>query len=315
MALLESADEHRPAFLATTAGDVRRLALTREQRLEHISRLELFRGILDQHYETRPGVGKPTKVLVKDALVEHGELYEVPAGTVVFAEGSFGEHLYVLLRGQARSSTSYALDADRNAKLPLDDMTDGDFFGEHSALAMGAHLISVEATAPSLLLLIPQFIVQELTQSQEGFRRLIMGKYVSRAVRTLIRRIPMLRFASDQEFANLLDQSDLKPYQVGEVIFEEGDPSDDVYVVHDGFVKIAKRIGNEQRVLSYLVEGDCFGEVGALSGDPRGASATAMSRVEVLAIPGAEFRRVVQSNPAAVAEASALDNIRKLDAD
>src|SRR5258706_9364815 len=116
MAYLESSAEHRRSFQAPEGSDVRPIVLPQEQKLEHLRRLPLFAGLLDEHYETRPGVGKPIKVLVRDVLLEHGEFFEVPPGTTVFSEGSFGEHLYFLLRGRAASSTSYALDADRTAK-------------------------------------------------------------------------------------------------------------------------------------------------------------------------------------------------------
>ena len=67
-----------------------------------------------------------------------------------------------------------------------------------------------------------------------------MSQYVKRALSTLIRRIPMLRFASDADFTRLLERAELKSFKVGEMIFEEGDSSDAVFVVNEGFVKIAK---------------------------------------------------------------------------
>jgi CRP-like cAMP-binding protein/Fe-S-cluster-containing hydrogenase component 2 len=315
VALLESIAEHRPTFQTGAAGGVRQLTVPPEQQLAYFTQLPLFNRILDEHYETRPGVGKPRRVLVKEALSEHSEFYEVPAGTVVFTEGSFGEHLYILIRGAARSTTSFALDAERVAKVPIEDMTDGDFFGEHSALSMGAHLISVETTAPSLLLLIPQFIAQALTKDQESFRSVIMQRYVSRAVRTLIRRIPMLRFSSEDEFTRLLATAELKRFEIGQVFFEEGDEPDDLYIIHDGFVKLSKQSRGTTQVLSYLVEGDCFGEVGALSGAARQATATAMSGVEALTIAGSDFQAIVMNNPLAASEAVALENVQRLDAD
>jgi CRP-like cAMP-binding protein/Fe-S-cluster-containing hydrogenase component 2 len=314
MALLESAEEHRPTF-AVPAGEIRHLTLSAEQKLDYISKLDLFAPILDANYETRPGAGKPIQVRVRDALAQHGEFYEVPAGTIVFQEGNFGEHLFVLLRGRATSSTSYALDAEQVAHVEIDEMRGGDFFGEISALAMNAYLFSVQITEPSFLLLIPQFIAQELVAAQATFRTAIMSKYVSRAVRTLIRRVPMLRFASGADLDRLLAECDLKRFGVGDVIFEEGDSPTDAYVVQDGFVKISRRDGDTQRVLSYLVEGDCFGETGVLTHQPRSASATAMGDAEVLVIPGEQFRAAVKSNPSAQAEANALDYVRKLDAD
>jgi CRP-like cAMP-binding protein len=314
MALLESAEAHRPEFV-TPAGEARPILVSPERKLEFFAGLRLFAPILDAHYETRPGAGKPVKVRVKDALAEHGEIYEVPAGTVVFREGSFGEHLYVLLRGQAVSTTSYALDAERLVTLPIDEMKEGDFFGEHSALSMNAHLISVETRTPAALLLVPQFIAQELLAAHESFRAVIMEQYVSRVVRTLVRRVPVLRFASDQQFDRLLGAAELSTLGVGEVIFEEGATPDRVYVIHTGFVKISRRIGDETRVLSYLVEGDCFGETGALSDKPHATSATATSEVEALAIPRDAFRALVESSPEAMREVSALDHVRQLEAD
>jgi Fe-S-cluster-containing hydrogenase component 2/CRP-like cAMP-binding protein len=180
---------------------------------------------------------------------------------------------------------------------------------------MNAHLTNVETLAPSLMLLIPQFIVQELTAQHESFRAVFLRDFVARAVRVLVRRIPALRFASDDEFRRLLEKAQTRGFDVGDVIFEEGDPSDDVFVISDGFVKIMKPDSNAPRVLAYLVEGDCFGEAGVLTGAARGATAVAVSRVEALVLHGAEFRAIVQGNPAAAAEAAALDSIRKLDAD
>jgi CRP-like cAMP-binding protein/Fe-S-cluster-containing hydrogenase component 2 len=317
MSLVETREQHRPSFVVTSAGAVKPITLTPEQKLEHFAKLALFDGILEAKYETRPGGpgGKPVTLLVKDALVEHGEFYEVPNGTVCFQEGSFGEHLYVLLRGAATMSTSYALDAERNATIEIEQLKDEGFFGERSVLSMNANLISVKITEPSFLLLIPQFIVQELVAVQEKFRAAIMAQYVRRALSTLIRRIPMLRFAADAEFNRLLEKAELRTFKVGEMIFEEGDPAESVFVVNDGFVKIAKTESEKPRVLGYLVEGDCFGESGCLSGAPRSATASAMGNMEVLAIPAAEFKAVVQSNPAAQAEANALESMRRLDAD
>ena len=320
MSLVETREQHKPSFVATAAGGIKDISLTPEQKLERFSKLPFFEGILEAKYETRPGGpgGKPVTLLVKDALAEHGEFYEAPAGTVCFNEGSFGEHLYVLLRGAAASSTSYALDTDRNATVEIEQMKDGSFFGEHSALSMNAHLISVKITEPSFLLLIPQFIVQELVATQEKFRSAIMSQYVKRALSTLIRRVPMLRFASEAEYNRLLEKAELRTHKVGEMIFEEGDPSDALFVVNEGFVKIAKSQKDENekpRVLGYLVEGDCFGESGCLSGAERSATASAMGNVEVLAIPAADFKAVVESNPAAQAEANAIASMRRLDAD
>ncbi|MGH7804667.1 MAG: Crp/Fnr family transcriptional regulator, partial [Candidatus Binatia bacterium] len=179
---------------------MKQLALSPEEKLRFFGGLALFKDLLDKPYETRPGAKGPIKVTVGDALGEHAEFWEVPAETTVFQEGNFGEHLFFVLRGRAGMSTSFSVDVDRTVALAVDDLPEGSFFGEHSALSMNAHLASVVTKTPALLLLIPQFIVQELVSTTESFRTGIMERYVLRVIRTLVRRVPVLRSASEREF-------------------------------------------------------------------------------------------------------------------
>lgn len=320
MPLLESAGEHRPVFYHPDGAEPRLVPLPVPEKLDYFPNLPLFEDILEKFFEKRPDLTPDGKkairdVLVKDALIEHAEFYEVPAGTVVFQEGSFGEHLFIILRGTVRTRTHISLDAERKEAVALEELHEGDFFGEMSVISMNAHLFTAETVTPALLLLVPQFIVQELHESEPKFRVRIMQAYVRRAVLTLLRRIPMLRFSSDQEIHRLIPQVELKTFEPGAIIFEEGDPADSLYVIHQGFVKIAKREGNRQKILSYLAEGDCFGEIGVMTATPRSATATAMSKTELLAVPGEAFRTLINTNPLALEEVRAVTNLRRLDAD
>jgi CRP-like cAMP-binding protein/Fe-S-cluster-containing hydrogenase component 2 len=317
MALLESAGEHRPVFYHPGGSEPRLEQLSVPDKLDYFTTLPLFADVLEKLFEKRPDVTPDGRkrirnVLVKDALIEHAEFYEVPAGTAVFQEGSFGEHLFLILRGTVRTSTNVSVDTERQAVVSLEELHEGDFFGEMSALSMSAHLFTAETVTPALLLLIPQFIVQELEVAQEGFGKQIRQAYVKRAVYTLLHRIPLLRFSAEKEFDWLVPQVGLKTFEVGTVIFEEGDPADDVYVIHQGFVKLSKQDSARQKILSYLVEGDCFGEVGLLTGTSRSATATAMSKTEALIIPGSAFRTLVGGNPEAMVEAQGVSNLRRL---
>lgn len=320
MPLLESVGEHRPVFYHPSGKEPRLLSLSVQERLDWFTRLSLFGDILERLFEKRPHLAAEGKkqireVLVKDALVDHAEFYDVPAGTAVFQEGSFGEHLFVILEGTVRTRTHVSVDTGSQEAVDLEELHKEDFFGEMSALSMNAHMISAQTVTPAVLLLVPQFIVQELAAKQDSFQAQIMQAYVRRAVQTLLRRVPMLRFCTDEEITQLVAKVTLKTFEVGHLIFEEGDPADDLYVIHQGFVRISKEDGGKQRVLNYLVEGDCFGETGILTGNPRSASATAMSKTEVLVVPGMEFQLLVNSKPAVQAEAKAVANLRRLDVD
>jgi CRP-like cAMP-binding protein len=76
-------------------------------------------------------------------------------------------------------------------------------------------------------------------------------------------------------------------YQVGEVIFHEGEPGDEMFVVVSGTVLISKFIpGAGDEALTFLGRGDYFGEMALIDGEPRSAGARAHDDdVTVLAIP------------------------------
>src|SRR5204862_414798 len=85
----------------------------------------------------------------------------------------------------------------------------------------------------------------------------------------------------------LLHEAAFKIYQPGEVVFLEGSPAADLYVVRSGFLKVAITQGDRERVLQYYREGDVFGGTALFFGGTQPASVLANTRSEVLASPTA----------------------------
>ncbi len=65
-------------------------------------------------------------------------------------------------------------------------------------------------------------------------------------------------------------------YQDGQVIFEEGNYGDWVYVIESGAVEISKKIGQNKVVIEVLKPGGVFGELGFIASIPRTATAQAI---------------------------------------
>lgn len=80
--------------------------------------------------------------------------------------------------------------------------------------------------------------------------------------------------------------SDLE-FQAGEVIFRQGYPSDNAYIIITGEVEIYRELleGGTEHVAT-LTQGQMFGELGVLEDAPRSASARAITRVvlQIMAI-------------------------------
>jgi len=73
----------------------------------------------------------------------------------------------------------------------------------------------------------------------------------------------------------------------GDVLFEEGDAPDALYVVTHGrlAIALANPIDNRESVVALMEVGDLFGELGMLDDRPRSALARALEPSRVLAVP------------------------------
>lgn len=88
-----------------------------------------------------------------------------------------------------------------------------------------------------------------------------------------------------------------KKLNASELLFNEGDKGDVMYLIREGKIKISKGRGQEERVLAVLKEGDFFGEMAIIDGSPRSASATALVPTSLLVIDKDTFRAKIRENP------------------
>ncbi|MEO0184243.1 MAG: Crp/Fnr family transcriptional regulator [candidate division WOR-3 bacterium] len=88
-----------------------------------------------------------------------------------------------------------------------------------------------------------------------------------------------------------------KTLNPGDILFNEGDKGDVMYLIKEGQIKITKGRGPDERVLAVLKEGDFFGEMAIIDGSPRSATATAISKTSLLIIDKETFRSKIRENP------------------
>jgi CRP/FNR family cyclic AMP-dependent transcriptional regulator len=83
----------------------------------------------------------------------------------------------------------------------------------------------------------------------------------------------------------------------GTVIFSEGEQGHEMYIIHEGKVKITKKIRAMETILAELDKGDFFGEMAILEKEPRSATATAATDVRLLVIDEKTFESTIRTNP------------------
>jgi CRP-like cAMP-binding protein len=89
------------------------------------------------------------------------------------------------------------------------------------------------------------------------------------------------------EIASLLQEVEL---QVGETIFEKGDPGDCMYIIVRGEL----RVHDGAHTLNHLAAGDVFGEMAVLDPEPRVASVTAIEETLLLRLDQEPFYELME---------------------
>jgi CRP/FNR family cyclic AMP-dependent transcriptional regulator len=85
----------------------------------------------------------------------------------------------------------------------------------------------------------------------------------------------------------------VRNYNAGDVIFQQGDKAEELFVIQSGTVEI--RLGN--RVLDTLPERSIFGEMALIDGAPRSATAIAATGVKLVPVGEKQFLFLVSRTP------------------
>jgi CRP/FNR family cyclic AMP-dependent transcriptional regulator len=101
--------------------------------------------------------------------------------------------------------------------------------------------------------------------------------------------------------AGLRDQATVRTYERNQLVFGQGDPSAELFVVQSGRIAIAARSSDgRESVLAVLEEGSLFGELPLFDDAPRVADARALVESQVIVLEYAPVRKVLEEHPEAL---------------
>lgn len=84
----------------------------------------------------------------------------------------------------------------------------------------------------------------------------------------------------------------------GEVLFSDGDPGAEAYLLQEGRIRLIKRVGAAERSLRVLRPGDLFGESALVAGATRNSTAVAATPGSVLVIDQRTLEQILATHPA-----------------
>jgi CRP-like cAMP-binding protein len=110
--------------------------------------------------------------------------------------------------------------------------------------------------------------------------------------RTLEERI-LLGLAGTLAREDLAPNTRMSRFRCDDVIVAEGSPANEVFVMIEGGASVML----EGRAIGNIAEGEVFGEISFLTGQPRSASVVALSACLVQVIEREQFAALVKANP------------------
>jgi small-conductance mechanosensitive channel/CRP-like cAMP-binding protein len=131
--------------------------------------------------------------------------------------------------------------------------------------------------------------------------------------RAILRAEPVFNCMDETQLETVLQNSQIHRYGRGERVIQEGDEGDSMFIMLRGTaaVSIAKN-GTGVRV-GVMRQGDCFGEISLLTGEPRSATVRAESDCEVLEVSKPVMAEVLRESPQCLTGLSELLAKRKLE--
>jgi CRP-like cAMP-binding protein len=115
-----------------------------------------------------------------------------------------------------------------------------------------------------------------------------------------LKNVPIFSRLSDEALAEVAGALDTRQLKAGEVMFNLGDPGDELFVVQEGRVAIyvpsEDKPGQELPIRIFEAQ-EALGEMALIDNRPRSLSARALDPTQVLVLTGDDFRRLLREQP------------------
>ncbi|HJT78275.1 MAG TPA: cyclic nucleotide-binding domain-containing protein [Gemmataceae bacterium] len=205
-----------------------------------------------------------------------------------------------------------ALRYDRPDEKPVATLGPGDLFGEMTCMSFYPRSATVRALEDCTMLEMLRNVLYILQRNKKS-RAQLEEMYRERAISSHLRSVPLFAeaLADEAELNRFVDflrpRVQLLRLNPGDVIFRQGDPADNFYLVRIGFVKVSQARRGGEHVLTYVGPGGSFGEIGLMAHVPevramtapgvRTATCSALDHVDLVQIRGEDFLALLEQFP------------------
>lgn len=88
-----------------------------------------------------------------------------------------------------------------------------------------------------------------------------------------------------------------KSYRDGEILFQEGDVGNCMFVIQEGHLEVIKTVDGQDVIVDVMQKGEVFGEMSIIERQARSATVRARGEARVLTIDSKTFLKRIQQDP------------------
>src|SRR6266508_1466427 len=124
-----------------------------------------------------------------------------------------------------------------------------------------------------------------------------MAERISHSLVQALRGVPDFADLTDKDRLAIVGASANLFWPAGSLVFETGSPSEALYVVLSGAVRVYETQDGREVEVAWIGPGDFFGELSLLLDTMHTKNAQAIEDTELLVLPKESFQELLASNP------------------
>lgn len=214
---------------------------------------------------------------------------EYASGEAIIRQNDYTNDFLVVATGRV-GLTRRAEQAQSETKIA--ELTAGNFFGEMSLISGRRRTASATAVGATRIIEIPRKAILKLLSNAPAAKALVDQAFLLRAFGGyLFPGVP------EALLGELVDRAVVTSLGKDAVVFKQGDKAEAFYLIRNGMVKISKKSGDKEVVLSYLVAGNFFGEAALFSDAARTATVTTIFPSDLIKLSKRDFDNFLSAHP------------------
>lgn len=234
---------------------------------------------------SQPLFSSLTTLQLRELMLD-SEVLTPRTGQVIFKRNDYSSSFFSVLQGSVQIHIE-----NPNRETATFTLHGGDFFGEMGLLSGRRRSGTAVAGEACALLETPRRSMLKLLDSAPGVQRRLDEVSLKRIVRNCYGAA-----LTDDQLDHLVQQARWRRYAVGDVIFNEGDEPDALYMIRRGSVTVSRRIAGRELVAAYVSAGNYIGEMALVSKSPRSATVRAAAPTEMVLLEADRFNAVLDQN-------------------